>query len=145
MTNTVNDQPAAVSPQLTDTLLAWQGAQSPSTRKMSLTQLGTYYLPKSGGTMTGALTVSTGPVTITTGGLVISASGFAVVGNSTINGTLSCIGQITSTSGGLRATAGDTGHNSGNVNGAHSRSSVTFATAKPSAFSNNGSSRSTAG
>lgn len=37
--NTVNNQPAAVSPQPTDTLLAYQGAQSPQTRKMTAAQV----------------------------------------------------------------------------------------------------------
>lgn len=120
MTNTVNDQPLAVSPQLTDYLLAWQGAQSPSSRKMTLTQLNTFYLPKTGGTLTGALTISTGPltistggvavtaggVTITAGGLTVTAGGYTVSGNSSVQGNISATGSITSTLGGLRANAG---------------------------------------
>lgn len=39
MVNTINNQLVAVSPQLTDYVLAWQGAQSPPTRKMTLSQL----------------------------------------------------------------------------------------------------------
>lgn len=37
--NTVNDQPAAVSPLSTDVLLAYQAAQTPKTRKMSVAQV----------------------------------------------------------------------------------------------------------
>lgn len=67
MTNTVNDQPLYSSLQLTDYLLAWQGAQSPPTRKVAVSGLGTYYLPLTGGTL------ATGNITLTTGNFLAPA------------------------------------------------------------------------
>ena len=66
MTNTVDNQPTAVSLQLTDELLGYQAAQSPPTRKVPVSQLGTYYLPKTGGVVTGSSTFSGGLVGTTT-------------------------------------------------------------------------------
>lgn len=53
MPNTILNQQTAVSLQLTDYALIWQGGQSPSTRKMTISNLATYYLALAGGTVTG--------------------------------------------------------------------------------------------
>lgn len=74
MPNTIVNQATGVSLQLTDYLLGWQSAQSPSTRKIPVSDLGTYYAALSGATFTGAVTVSAGGVSVT--------------GNSTVTGTL---------------------------------------------------------
>lgn len=58
MANTILNQPSAVSLQLTDYALLWQGGQSPSTRKMPISNLATYYLALTGGTVTGDITFS---------------------------------------------------------------------------------------
>lgn len=88
--NTVNNQPAAASLQLTDYLLAWQNSQSPSTRKLTVSGLSAYYASLSGATFTGAVTISSG--------------GFAVTGNSTITGTLTLTSSLTISAGGAAIT-----------------------------------------
>lgn len=75
MTNTLNQQPLFASLQLTDVLFVWQGAQSPGTRKMPVSALGSYYAPINGAVFTGVTTVdqliSTGGVSIPNGGLTV--------------------------------------------------------------------------
>src|SRR4029077_4248551 len=66
LVNTVANQPAAVSPQPTDLVLGWQAAQSPSTRKFTLQQIGAgISLPLAGGTLTGKLTITLGGIEVT--------------------------------------------------------------------------------
>ena len=106
MTNTVNQQQTSASLQLTDFLLGWQAAQSPSSRKVPVSQLNAYYARLDGSApFTGAVTVQAGGVAVTgnssvtgtlttTAGMTVQAGGVAVTGNSTIAGTLATTGQI---------------------------------------------------
>lgn len=91
--NTINQQPLAISLQLTDYFGTWQDGQSPSTRKTPVSALGAYYLALTGGTMSG--------------GLTIDADGISVTGDSEITGTLSVSAAFTIASGDLTVTAGD--------------------------------------
>jgi hypothetical protein len=58
VTNTVADQPTAISVQQSDLLLLWQGGQDPPTRSMPVSDLGAYYIPVTGGTITGNVTLA---------------------------------------------------------------------------------------
>ena len=106
MTNTVVQQSTAAALQLTDYVLGWQPAQTPSSRKVPLSQLATYYAPLTGATFTGRVTVSANGIVVTgnstiTGtlsgltGLVVASGGAAITGNSTITGTVAVSGTTT--------------------------------------------------
>ena len=92
--NTVDNQPTAVSLQVTDYLLVWQAGQAPPTRKLPVSGLAAYYASLSGATFTGAVTISSG--------------GFTVTGNSTITGTLTLSSTLTVSGGGVSVTGNST-------------------------------------
>lgn len=71
MTNTVGQQPLYASLQLTDYLLGWQAAQSPPTRKITVSALGGYYLSlASGGTVAAKVTISAGGFEVSSGAIL---------------------------------------------------------------------------
>lgn len=91
--NTVAQQPTTITLQLTDLLLAWQPAQSPSTRSMPISALNAYYALLTGASFTGNVS-TTG--TLTSGGaMTVQAGGLTVTGSqSTVNGALSVTGPL---------------------------------------------------
>lgn len=103
MTNTIVNQPSAVSLQTTDYFLTWQGSQSPSTRKTPVSGLSAYYATLTGAnTFGGKITVSSGGASITgdtsvTGALSVSGTltsgGVSATGTSTFNGAVAVVGN----------------------------------------------------
>ena len=104
MTNTLNQQPLFASLQLTDVLFLWQGAQSPGTRKMPVSALGSYYASLSGA-------VFSGPITVV-GGVTVASGGMNVTGVSTLqqlivtSGVTVAAGGVTVGAGGVTITDG---------------------------------------
>lgn len=94
--NTVANQPTYASLLTTDYLLLWQGSQSPNTRKLPVSGLGTYYAALAGATFSG-------DVTLTSSNLSVGGTG-SVTGNLTVGGAIAGSGVITA------ATAGSSGN-----------------------------------